>query len=141
MEKQCQKCKVIFDLRMFYRNHFSLCKKCSNKQSIEWQKNNKERAAFLNKRTREQNKLLAIEKYSNGENKCACCGENEIKFLSIDHIKGGGNKHRKTTGGTGQMTYRWLKRNNYPDGFQVLCFNCNIAKGCYNECPHKNYKS
>lgn len=26
---------------------------------------------------------------------CACCGESREPFLAIDHIAGGGNKHRK----------------------------------------------
>ncbi len=24
--------------------------------------------------------------------------------------------------------YTWLKAHDYPDGFQVLCFNCNQIK-------------
>lgn len=31
----------------------------------------------------------------------------------------------------------WLKTNGYPDGFQTLCHNCNMAKGFYGICPHK----
>ncbi len=65
---------------------------------------------------------------------CACCGEKEVKFLCIDHIDGGGNQHRKTikTRSIGE----WLKTNNYPKGFQVLCHNCNMAKSIYGKCPH-----
>ena len=65
--------------------------------------------------------------------KCACCGESEIKFLSIDHINGGGTKHRKEVGNIPE----WLIKNNFPKGFQVLCHNCNQAKGFYGVCPHK----
>lgn len=32
----------------------------------------------------------------------------------------------------------WLRRNNYPNGFQVLCHNCNMAKGFYGKCPHQS---
>lgn len=69
---------------------------------------------------------------------CACCGENEIKFLAIDHINGGGNKHRKiiTKNGKGGNISVWLLRNNFPKGFQVLCHNCNMAKGHWGLCPH-----
>ena len=28
------------------------------------------------------------------------------------------------------------RKNNYPEGFQVLCSNCNFAKGKYGSCPH-----
>jgi len=70
---------------------------------------------------------------------CVCCGETEPKFLSIDHINGGGNIHRKSLGNSGGKDfYTWLRKNNYPKGFQVLCFNCNLAKGHYGICPHQH---
>lgn len=68
--------------------------------------------------------------------RCACCGDTTIEFLSLDHIEGGGNKHRKSIGG-GANLYRWIVKNNFPEGFQVLCFNCNLSKGFYGRCPHK----
>jgi hypothetical protein len=40
----------------------------------------------------------------------------------------------------GVRFYSWLRRNNYPEGYQVLCFNCNIAKGLYGVCPHQAAK-
>ena len=95
--------------------------------------------------TREKSKLhmrniriLCLEHYGGIPPACACCKEKEIKFLSIDHITGGGNLHRRNitkTGKGGNMSY-WLKRNNFPEGFQVLCHNCNMAKGFYGFCPH-----
>jgi len=66
--------------------------------------------------------------------KCACCNETQIEFLTIDHINGGGNQHRKEL--NGRNIYYWLKENGYPAGFQVLCCNCNMAKGWYGVCPH-----
>jgi hypothetical protein len=51
----------------------------------------------------------------------------DIRALSIDHIHGGGNKHKKVAG-SGSLLYRWLKRNNYPPGYQVLCMNCQFIK-------------
>jgi hypothetical protein len=69
--------------------------------------------------------------------KCACCGETEVKFLGIDHINNDGAAHRKAIGGGGNTTYRWLIKHGYPPGFQVLCHNCNLAKGFYGVCPHQ----
>src|ERR1035438_5089999 len=68
--------------------------------------------------------------------KCACCGELDIHFLTIDHINGGGCEQRRQMG-KGATIYSWLKNHNYPSGYQVLCYNCNCAKGHYGECPHK----
>lgn len=36
----------------------------------------------------------------------------------------------------GSRFYVWLKKNNYPPGFQILCYNCNCAKGHFGYCPH-----
>jgi len=86
---------------------------------------------------------LAIRKMAIGHygGKCACCGESTYEFLSIDHIDGGGNKHRKEINSKGGWAFAtWLKKNDYPEGFQVLCHNCNMAKGCYSKCPHEEMR-
>ena len=60
--------------------------------------------------------------------KCAHCGEDELLFLTIDHVYGCGEADRKLgRGGVGM--YYWLRDNGFPDGFQVLCWNCNWKKG------------
>lgn len=68
--------------------------------------------------------------------KCECCGEARLEFLCIDHINGGGRKHREKVGG-GNAFYNWLIREGYPEGFRVLCHNCNSSLGFYGYCPHK----
>lgn len=69
--------------------------------------------------------------------RCACCGETEEKFLGIDHVRNDGWLDRKR-GLSGTQLYQWLKRNGWPkEGFQLLCHNCNLAKGFYGECPHE----
>ena len=67
--------------------------------------------------------------------KCVCCGETIIEFLTIDHINGGGTKHRKEV--VGGRLYDWLIKNNFPEGYQILCMNCNMAEGIFGGCPHK----
>lgn len=71
---------------------------------------------------------------------CACCGETAIEFLGIDHINNNGAEHRRQLRmkGGGAAFYQWLKKNNFPKGdYQVLCHNCNSAKGYYGYCPHQ----
>jgi len=70
--------------------------------------------------------------------RCECCGETHIEFLTIDHPNGGGNKHRKEIGVTaGFPFYRWIIKNNYPEGLRVLCLNCNFSLGRFGYCPHQ----
>ena len=40
----------------------------------------------------------------------------------------------------GYALHLWLKKNNFPDGFRVLCMNCNWAKSAFGICPHKKLK-
>jgi predicted restriction endonuclease len=67
--------------------------------------------------------------------KCTCCGETENHFLTIDHINGGGSQHRKEL--KGRSVFKWLLDHGCPEGFQILCYNCNMAKGHYGICPHQ----
>ena len=86
---------------------------------------------------RERLRVRVITKYGG---KCTCCGEDNLVFLAIDHIKGDGNQHRKKLFGdkhTSYLFYRWLEKNNFPSGFQVLCHNCNFAKWRCGVCPHQ----
>lgn len=77
-------------------------------------------------RNRKILKEIVMAVYSGG--RCACCGETEISFLTIDHVDGGGQKHRKEVGKAGSPFYKWLKDNGFPGGFQALCANCNQSK-------------
>ncbi len=75
-------------------------------------------------------KFDVLSHYADGDPTCKICGENRLPCLSIDHMEGGGNQHRKSVvGGGGHKFYAWLKRNYYPEGFQVLCMNCQFMKG------------
>lgn len=80
-------------------------------------------------------RLKVLGHYSDGALECKCCQEDTYEFLSIDHINGGGNQHRKKLGS--KYIYSWLVQNDYPDGYRVLCYNCNCAKGFYGRCPHE----
>lgn len=56
---------------------------------------------------------------------CGGCGTDTREFLTIDHVKDDGAAHRRSIKGN---LYRWLAANNYPEGFQTLCWNCNSLK-------------
>lgn len=90
-------------------------------------------------RTREYHRLLKDEVFgAYGGYFCACVGCSwhvgscvcvDPVVLAIDHINNDGAEHRKSISHDGgDRTYVWLRQNNYPAGFQVLCFNCNWTK-------------
>ena len=137
IQYRCYKCEKYKTKSHFHRRPVSLlnpegvnniCKVCA----LNALDNPQHKEALRNKWVKDR--LLVLSHYSNGNPKCACCGEDKYQFLAIDHIDGNGNKHRKKAG---TKMARWLRANNYPKGFQVLCHNCNMAKGFYGQCPHK----
>jgi hypothetical protein len=74
---------------------------------------------------------------------CACCGETEKAFLTLDHIDNDGAANRRKIAGkrhaAGYWTYDWIVKNDYPVGFQILCMNCNFGKRMNKGvCPHQD---
>jgi hypothetical protein len=66
--------------------------------------------------------------------KCACCSETTPEFLTIDHING---RDKSKPRATGQKEWLRLKWAGWPkEGIQLLCYNCNCAKGVFGSCPH-----
>lgn len=73
---------------------------------------------------------------------CACCGESNRMFLTIDHINNDGYvlkelaEKRYRLGGTG--FYKHIIDNGFPEDLQTLCYNCNFGKNRNKgTCPHK----
>lgn len=76
--------------------------------------------------------------------RCVCCGEDNPKFLTLDHKKGNGagSAHRKRYSGkeiSSSRILRELKSQGWPwEDYQLLCFNCNCGRANNNGiCPHK----
>lgn len=154
--KLCKRCGITKKTTDFYecRNPRypserirAYCKICSSELRSHWyhkqggkeltfasmKRKSIENSEFLREKRRIFNwnaKITTLNAYGG---KCVCCNITEPKFLAIDHINGGGKKHRKS------LTiniYAWLKNNNYPEGFRVLCHNCNMATHFWKICPH-----
>lgn len=90
-------------------------------------------------RDRERNKRIKRQVIEHYGSICACCGESHIEFLAIDHIHGNGNISRRNNskGGSGGVPYyQKLIREEYPEGYRVLCHNCNMSYGAYGYCIH-----
>lgn len=108
----------------------------------KWRSQNLEFARQAKRQSQSRRKELVLMHYGNGE--CACCKETCRSMLTVDHVNGDGSAHRKTLCGgksrkdTSVDMYGWLVKNDFPDGFQVLCYNCNISKHRNgNVCEHQ----
>ena len=71
---------------------------------------------------------------------CACCGETEPAFLTIDHVNGDGAEDRKKHGGHRQLRF-WLSQQPKLPDYRMLCWNCNCGRRLNNGvCPHEEKK-
>jgi len=145
----CDKCK---EEKKYYAKN--MCKKCHNskyheknkekikkrkqknylktrKKDLErnkiWYKNNKEEKMIKNRDRYWVIKQQVISFYSNNYMKCSLCDIDDMDILSIDHIDGDGHSERIKLFGRrcGGDMYKHLIDNNFPDGYRVLCRNCN----------------
>ena len=127
--------------------------KPENKAKAKKWSRSPERRAF-HKLNRESNRLKILKYYSKQLSKsnipcCNCCGENfDISFLAIDHIAGKKQMDSEpkllklgySSSLDGDFLLAWIIKNNFPEVFQILCHNCNYAKGIVrnkNKCPHQ----
>jgi len=167
-EKTCRRCKVLKPLEAFHRNkHFadgrsSYCIECDNarnrlyfkRYTPEMLDEHRRRAReYARKRyhlykdrylvrQREYIKHRKTEVHASllklfGDH-CACCGEANKDFLTLDHIRGGGNDHRKML--SGHTTRVWLDAitdDKRHEKYQLLCMNCNWGSRKDGVCPHK----
>ena len=80
--------------------------------------------------SRLNDKIAAINVYTDGEGTCRWCGQGDIDVLTLDHTNNNGKEHRTIMRRSPRSysIYRWMQNNDYPDGFQVLCMNCNMKK-------------
>ena len=103
-------------------NGWRQCRICQN---MGWlaQPQDKKRKKWMNRNAYLKEDVLTH--YSPNETlKCswAGCEVSDVDMLSLDHVDNDGAEHRKTCM-SGLATYKWIRRNSYPSGFQTLCFN------------------
>ena len=145
----CLECKRASNHRWYWGHHET---ERSHRLSAYWADPERSRRGRQDSYRRHRDRILALRR-AEGKlqrqvikrevimrygGRCACCGENRPAFLAIDHIGGGGNQHRRQIRvRAGYRFYFWLKQNNWPSGYQILCHNCNQAISMFNRCPHE----
>lgn len=98
----------------------------------------REIAAAFTRRYRDGLKDKVLKHYSNDELKCNNCGIDVYSVLTLDHINNDGADHKRKLSKSGKASssriYKDLVDRNYPEGYQVLCFNCNYHKEFMKRC-------
>ena len=119
--EKCQRLKICFACSQTNGRHpLLLCATCAD---IRHSKDIAKRLQF---------KREIFNAY--GGARCACCGETELCFLTLDHFTVNKNQFKERGG---ERSYRELRQLGYPSGFRVLCFNCNAGRWINGgTCPH-----
>ena len=116
----------------------------ANCTKIRLRENRRRQTLEYKDKTKEKRKKLRQKVLAKLGNMCICCGETTFEFLAIDHINGGGRQERlKANRGSEGWSYYILAQTDedIKHKYQVLCHNCNAAKGYYGECPHNTAAS
>jgi hypothetical protein len=110
-------------------------------KSVEWARANKARQKANNYNYRLRKRAMVLSHYGG---RCACCGEDDFHFLTIDHIdRQVPDTHVHAEGkhaGTrkyGDILISQIIRDRMPEGLQALCWNCNSTIGALGFCPHQ----
>ena len=116
----------------------------ARQRAAEWYRENRD---MVRARERERYRELKDQVYAAYGNRCACCGETEPMFLSIDHVHNDGNERRKALRygfgrrAGGVRLYTTIAELGFPDTYQILCMNCNWGKARNDGvCPHETAK-
>lgn len=106
----------------------TLCHKHQKYQALVCKSQPQEQKRKWAQEMLERTKALVFAAY---DQKCSCCPETEIKFLTIDHVNGDGYLDK----GKSKIWQR-VKNEGFPPKYRILCMNCNHAMGIWGYCPH-----
>lgn len=107
------------------------CSSCCKLRRNDWNKRNPERHREGNRQFSLKAKIEAIQHYSNGTGACANpYGQHDkpytdIRALTLDLIENG---HRKSGLPYGMQLCAQLRKEGYPEGWQVFCGSCQMIK-------------
>lgn len=143
--KRCNQCGEVKPLSEFRRVKRSSdarrtqCRACCTVSSRRYRAADPEAAVRANRKGKraawKRDREAVFAHYGTS---CACCGDTEN--LTIDHVNGGGNAHRRelsgrdAAGGGGVLFYRWLVKQGFPAGYQTMCRRCNRSKSDGEHC-------
>lgn len=130
---ECRACKVSKPLSEFMEHNRVNLNSMANVHSLSRERICRPCATAINVKKRRSVRERVVEGYGSVCN-CPGCGQTEIAFLCLDHVIPCGTKGRKNGC---EATWRDALRRNFPDDYQLLCYNCNCAKAFnIGGCPH-----
>ena len=129
-EKRCCSCGEQKALSEFRKNAsrkdglHNACRSCERSRTSYKARPEACRRRFARRHLRDRE--AAFAHYGNV---CAWCGEADSSKLQIDHLHDDGARHRAENPTARKVLGTFLRREGHPEGFQVLCADCNRAKG------------
>lgn len=99
-----------------------------------WHQRNKEAV----RERRYKYRLQVLTYYGKGKLACIKCNFSDVRALCLDHINSNNkNLIRRTTRGEKSLGiesyFREFIKQDFPDGYQTLCANCNLIKAVENK--------
>lgn len=165
-QKACRRCRRWLPLSDFpsrtspSSSRKATCKECKATGYKEWRLANHEQ--LLQKKRDDyyanRDKILKLRKVAkNGArylarlkqeifnhygNACYCCGLDDPRFLTVEHLSNDGHVSRYANGKrkSGSSMYREIIDAGFPEDIALACYNCNCARahiGRGGICPHK----
>lgn len=117
--------KILEGANQYYQTH----KEQNHLNFTRWRLTHPEKYREHMRKANARIKLDVLSYYSLSTSpQCTSCGVADIDILCLDHINDDGADQRRQLKLVGAQFFWWLKRNNYPAGYQVLCANCNLKK-------------
>lgn len=149
--KTCPSCGSKKELSQFYKDKIkdreasTYCKVCTKKintrnyaihhekrrtrAQIYFQRTKRARVEKRNQQHRDmRSKFLFV--YGG---RCSCCGERRSEFLTVEHVNG----QKKIKKETSYSAYSNAIKEYPSKNYDILCVNCNHARGRYGVCPHE----
>lgn len=132
----CHNCRAYKGERAEKLWQSGFCSRCGVRPAAENRKQCERCLAMMvriNQRHYQDLRERVLDKYGRV---CKCCGEADSRFLTIDHVNSDGKAHR--AGKKSHISYyNHMLSDDCAFELQVLCWNCNMGRAHYGECPHK----
>lgn len=113
------------------------CKDCHRRLTSAWINARPETRRAYSRQWGKRLRIRTLRVVARSRNpQCSCCGETEVDFLVIDHMNGGGSKESASYGNHREFYQGIVQGKRDTSDLQILCANCNTAKGRAGTCPH-----